>query len=558
MTSPYGIHQIRTLPPSRRRRQPLPQAAARPQNPCLLPFRTFIVNWLKPGEEVTRNRLLSKSTIPRIFVTLTGPSTAALETQASRWGGASLGYELRLDHLEDFSQLEVSLRQMLERLHAPQTIATCRREEAGGAFKGSVEEQAEILAAAVRAGCPWVDIEVESVRKAGPSLLQQFHPARVILSYHDYRRTPALGALYRQLARFPVDMVKVATRAQRLRDNLQIRQLLKTHQRHKPKLVAVAMGASGLPSRLLGLLWGSAVTYAAPGNHALVPGQVAADLMRSVYRVDQLDKRTQLYGVVGSHASISLSPAMQNAAFQAKHVNAVLLPCESPRLSDFLAFARQADLAGFAVTMPYKRAILRSLDWSDPLATRIGACNTVAVQRGKWMGWNTDAAAVVEVLSKRVRLSGSRILILGAGGAARAAAYALRAEGASVIIAARRPEMARHLARAVKGEAVSWEGAEGLDVDAVINATPVGMLPHVDSSPLDLGRLRARVVFDMVYYPLATRFISQARGRGLVTIPGLEMLVAQGARQFEIWTGVTAPRALMEQAVRQVLERSVG
>jgi 3-dehydroquinate dehydratase type I len=226
-----------------------------------------------------------------------------------------LGYELRLDHLEDFSQLEVSLRQMLERLHAPQTIATCRREEAGGAFKGSVEEQAEILAAAVRAGCPWVDIEVESVRKAGPSLLQQFHPARVILSYHDYRRTPALGALYRQLARFPVDMVKVATRAQRLRDNLQIRQLLKTHQRHKPKLVAVAMGASGLPSRLLGLLWGSAVTYAAPGNHALVPGQVAADLMRSVYRVDQLDKRTQLYGVVGSHASISLSPAMQNAAF---------------------------------------------------------------------------------------------------------------------------------------------------------------------------------------------------------------------------------------------------
>jgi shikimate dehydrogenase len=208
--------------------------------------------------------------------------------------------------------------------------------------------------------------------------------------------------------------------------------------------------------------------------------------------------------------------------------------------------------------MPYKAAMLRALDWADPLATRIGACNTVAVERGKWRGWNTDAAAVVEVLTKRLRLSGSRMLILGAGGAARAAAYALHAEGAHVLVAARREEMARSLARAVEGEAVSWASAEGLEVDAVINATPVGMYPHTDESPLDLARLHTRVVFDMVYYPLATRFINEARGRGLVTISGLEMLVAQGARQFEIWTGLTAPRALMEQAVRQVLDRSVS
>ena len=507
---------------------------------------------------MTGDGLLAKSKTPRIFVTLAGPSLAALEAQASRLSGAPVGYELRLDHLQDFTQFEVSLHQMLSRLHVPQTIATCRREEAGGAFKGTVEQQAAVLAAAVRAGCRWVDIEFESIKAAGSSLLRQFHPARVIASYHNYRKTPSLGAVYRQLARLPVDMVKVATHAQHLRNNIQIRQLLKTYHRHSPKLVAVAMGASGIPSRLLALLWGSAITYASPGNHSVVPGQVAAEIMRSIYRVDRLDQRTQLYGVVGSRASISLSPAMQNAAFQAKHVNAVFLPCETNQLSDFLTFARQAGLFGFAVTMPYKRAVLRSLDWADPLATHIGACNTVAVQRGKWMGWNTDAAAVVEVLTKRLRLSGSRMLILGAGGAARAAAYALRDEGARVIVAARREEIGRRLARAVNGEAVSWEGAEGLEVDAVINATPVGMYPYVDSSPLDLARLRASVVFDMVYYPLATRFITEARGRGLITISGLEMLVAQGARQFEIWTGLTAPRALMEQAVRQVLDRSTG
>jgi shikimate dehydrogenase len=249
---------------------------------------------------------------------------------------------------------------------------------------------------------------------------------------------------------------------------------------------------------------------------------------------------------------------MQNAAFQAKHVNAVFLPCQTSKLADFLAYARGVELQGFAVTMPFKRAILRALDWVDPLANRIGACNTVALQQGRWLGWNTDAAAVVEVLTKRLRLAGSRILILGAGGAARAAAYAVRAEGAEVIITARREATARTLARGVAAQVVPWDSAESLEVDAVINATPVGMYPHIDSAPIDLARLRVRVVFDMVYFPLGTRFLNEARGRGLTTISGLEMLVAQGARQFEIWTGLAAPRALMEQAVRTALDHAGG
>ncbi|HEV2248744.1 MAG TPA: shikimate dehydrogenase, partial [Terriglobia bacterium] len=263
--------------------------------------------------------------------------------------------------------------------------------------------------------------------------------------------------------------------------------------------------------------------------------------------------RTQLYGVVGTHSSMSLSPAMQNIAFQAKRVNALYLPCETTRLSDFLKFARSLKFTGFSITMPFKRAIMKELAWTDPLAEQIGACNTVAIRHGKWMGWNTDSAAVIEVLTKRLRLPGSRILVLGAGGAARAAAFALRAEDADVYVAARRGAVARKLARDAGAEAVPWESADSLDVDAVINATPVGMAPYSDTHPVDLARLRTRVVFDMVYYPVETRFLSEARGRGLVTIAGLEMLVAQGARQFEIWTGQSAPRALMEQAVRQSL-----
>ena len=502
---------------------------------------------------------MAKASIPRLFVSLAAPTLSAMEALAARVAGVPVGYELRLDYLQDFTQFESQLHQMLAHLHFPQTIATCRLSAAGGMLRGTIDDQIRVLLAAVRAGCQWVDVEIETVEKAGASLLRDFRPAKVIVSYHDFRKTPALGAKYRRLARLPVQVVKIATHARYLRDNLQIRRLLKAHRHRSPRLVALAMGGPGIPSRILSLLWGSALTYAAPLNHSpTAEGQIPAEVMRSVYRVERLDSRTQLYGVLGSRASLSLSPAMQNAAFQAKHVKAVFLPCQTHQLPDFLAFARELKLRGFAVTMPYKRAILSALDWTDPLANRIGACNTVAVQCGRWLGWNTDAAAVVEVLTKRLRLAGSRILILGAGGAARAAAYAVRAEGAEVVIAARREPAARNLARGLAAQVVPWSNAEGLEVDAVINATPVGMYPHVDSTPIDLARLRVRVVFDMVYYPLSTRFLNEARGRGLTTISGLEMLVAQGARQFEIWTGVAAPRALMEQAVRQALDYSVG
>lgn len=470
-----------------------------------------------------------------------------------------LGFELRLDYLSNFNRLGSELHQMLARMRYPQTIATCRREQAGGRFQGTVEEQVEILSAAARAGCQWVDIEIESVHALRNFPFNKLAPAKVIVSYHNYRNTSELGTVYRRLARLPVEAIKIASYARELQDNLKVLKLLKANRRRHPMLVALAMGNSGICSRILAFRWGCPFTYASVTNHnAVAGGQLAAESMRSVYHVEHLDENTQLYGVVGTHSSMSLSPAMQNIAFQAKRVNALYLPCETARLSDFLKFARSLKFAGFSVTMPFKQSIMKELAWTDPMATQIGACNTVAIRHGKWMGWNTDSTAVTEVLTKRLRLPGGRVLILGAGGAARAAAYALRAEAADVFISARREAAARKLARSVTAEAVPWDSADNLEVDAVINATPVGMAPHTDSVPIDLARLRTRVVFDMVYYPVETRFLTEARGRGLVTISGLEMLVAQGARQFEIWTGEAAPRALMEQAVRQTLTYSTA
>ncbi len=502
-----------------------------------------------------QERTLAKQKNPSIFVTIAAADLEAIETEICGIGTSPpTGFELRLDYLHSLDKFETRLREMLTRLRFPPIIATCRRSKAGGLFNGTPAEQAAVLSAAARAGCQWVDIELESLGRKHVPIHKMFAPANVIVSYHNYRRTPPLSAIYRRMSRLPARTLKIVGYARKIEDNLKYQKLLKAHRRRHPQLVTFALGASGICSRLLALRWGSPFTYAAPGvQKPVAAGQLPVDVMRTVYRVDHLDRHTQIFGVVGSRASMSLSPAMQNAAFQAKRVDAVYLPCETPRLRDFLTFAKALDFMGFSITMPFKQAILKELDWVDPLAARIGACNTVAVQQGKWMGWNTDAAAVVEVLTKRIRLAGSRILILGAGGAARAAAYALRAEGAVVLVAARRELAARKLARGISAQVVTWDSADGLEVDAVINATPVGMAPHSAGLPIDLSRLRARVIFDMVYYPLETRWLLEARGRGLVTISGLEMLVAQGARQFEIWTGDAAPRALMEQAARQTL-----
>ena len=168
-----------------------------------------------------------------------------MEAQASYVSGSPIGYELRLDFLQDPTDLDSKLRQMLMRLHFPQTIATCRRSKAGGLFRGSVKEQAAILAGAVHAGCQWVDIEMESVVAAGPSLLQQFRPAKVIVSYHNYTQMPDLRAIYRRLARLPARVVKIASQARLLTDNLRIHRLLRSFRSRSPKLVALALASCG-------------------------------------------------------------------------------------------------------------------------------------------------------------------------------------------------------------------------------------------------------------------------------------------------------------------------
>jgi 3-dehydroquinate dehydratase/shikimate dehydrogenase len=289
------------------------------------------------------------------------------------------------------------------------------------------------------------------------------------------------------------------------------------------------------------------------------PGQMTLDTLRSLYRFEEIDAATRIYGVAGHPIAHSLSPLMLNTAFRRERVNAVFLPLETTKINDLLALVERIPLAGLAVTMPLKQEVLPSLARMDDLSTRIGACNTVVRGAdGRLFGFNTDVSAILGPLERRLSLKGARVLVLGAGGAARAAVFGLKEKDAEVHILNRTVESAKELAHEAKVKVFRRELLTKTDFDVVLNATPAGMRGNKSASLLEPDELRARLVFDMVYNPIETPLLRMAHEKGIAIIPGVEMFVHQGARQFEIWTGKPAPEADMRRVVLHALRQQVA
>jgi 3-dehydroquinate dehydratase / shikimate dehydrogenase len=290
-------------------------------------------------------------------------------------------------------------------------------------------------------------------------------------------------------------------------------------------------------------------------EQSTAPGQLLLDAMADLYRAERIIRRTRVYGVIGDPIGHSLSPLLHNTAFHARKFDAVFVPFLVRDLREFFRAIDGFGVAGLSVTIPHKETILRFLDGCDPLAQQIGAVNTVVVRGGgRLYGYNTDYVGVLRSLERRMRLGGSRVLLFGAGGAARAAAFALAQAGSIVCLCARRPERARALARAVGGQVVERVGLRHEFFDAIVNCTPIGMHPR-GGSPLISVELNCRIVMDMVYRPRETELLRLARRKGVETISGVEMFLAQGFAQYEIWTGERAPESAMRRAVVAALNR---
>ncbi|HLW86711.1 MAG TPA: shikimate dehydrogenase [Candidatus Sulfotelmatobacter sp.] len=494
--------------------------------------------------------------LPRVCVAVIGSDPGEMLEKADALVRDNSFLEFRLDYLSKPGLAIPKLKRFIESHPGAVVIATCRRVATGGKFRGSSVSQLDILAKAAAAGCQMIDVDLQTASQCKPGQLQKLRGrAAMVLSFHDFRGTRKLDETLEKMLPIPADFYKVVSTAQTLADNVTMIKFL-SRESDKHSLVCMCMGEQGFISRVLGVRAGSVFTFAsAIAGEETAAGQVTAQELRNLYRIEQVDPATRVYGVAGDPVAHSLSPAIMNAAFRRENVNAVYLALHAKTIKDLMTCVRDVPIHGISVTMPYKQAILPYLDNTDSHTTKIGACNTVVrAQDGKLYGFNTDTAGVVRPLERRLStLDGARILVLGAGGAARAAVFGLKERGAEVYILNRTVGPAQKLARSAHARSIKRVDMKKLAFDVIINATPVGM-GNSHESPLQEKEINARYVFDMIYDPGETKLLKLAKERGAQVIPGIEMFVHQAARQFEIWTGKPAPADEMLRVVLLALQ----
>jgi 3-dehydroquinate dehydratase / shikimate dehydrogenase len=502
---------------------------------------------------------LLRSRIGKICVAITGSTPEDLIEKATEVLKETSFLEFRLDYLPKPAAALPQLGEFLAANGAATAVATCRCKDNGGRFNGSSAAALEILLKAATVGFQLVDIELESVEKLPKNTIAHLHEAgaAVIISFHDFKKTPDLNAIYKRMEPFAPEFMKVVPTARHLTDNLTLMHFLEqAEDRSSSQIVGICMGEAGVISRVLGLRAGSAFTFAAANvGEETAPGQITARTLLETYRIDAVDAATRVYGVAGNPIGSSLSPIMMNTAFRRETVNAVYLALQTDKAEDLFELARQIPIGGLSITMPLKEAVLPFLERTDPLSAKIGAVNTVLrAQDGKFYGFNTDVAGIVGPLERRLSLKDARVLVIGAGGAARAAVFGCRNKGAEVTILNRTPETAQKLARQAGAKTIKRDAVAKNIFDVIINTTPLGMGTNT-ASPLHPEELNARYVFDLVYNPIETPLLRAARAKGIGVISGVEMFVQQGARQFEIWTGKPAPEDEMLRVVLHALRQ---
>jgi len=498
-----------------------------------------------------------RSRIGKVCVPIIGATPAEMLEKATAVVKETPFLEFRLDYLEKPLLALPKLKHFLSDNTAITAIATCRRAANGGKFSGNLAAEMEILSKAGPSGFHIVDLELESAESLKKGELQKLRDTGValIVSHHDFAATKDLDGIFKRIEPFKPDFIKIVPTAKTLTDNVTLMRFIERMDDHS-NIVGVCMGDAGIISRVLGLRAGSAFTFAAAtAGEETAPGQIAARTLIETYRIDQVDAATKVYGVAGNPIRSSLSPIMMNTAFRRETVNAVYLALQANKLSDLLKLVHEIPIQGLSVTMPLKQEIMAHLEKTDPLSAKIGACNTVLRQDGKLYGFNTDVAGITGPIEKRMSLRGAKALVLGAGGAARAAVFGMRDKGAEVFILNRTAETAQKLAKQSGSKAIKKDALAKTTFDIIVNATPIGMAGVKGAPILDAGDLNTKLVFDLVYNPLETPLLRLARQQSIPIITGIEMFVQQGARQFEIFTGKPAPEEEMLRVVIHALRQ---
>ncbi|WP_437205474.1 shikimate dehydrogenase [Planctomicrobium sp. SH664] len=472
-----------------------------------------------------------------ICVTLgrTRHKSMVAEHEALAERGAEL-VELRIDYIGRNPELR---KLQLSKRPTP-VIVTCRRHDDGGRFSGTEEKRLLLLREAILEGVEYVDLEEDTARK-----VPRYGKTKRIVSHHDFEKTPDnLEEIHARLAKLDADIVKIATMANSPLDNAR---MLKLVAEAKVPTIGFCMGEIGMVSRLLCGRFGSPFTYATfSKDRVMAPGQLAFEEVKKLYRYDQISERTALFGVVGDPIGHSWSPLLHNASFHRMGLNAVYLPLRVPaeEFNESLKAYESLGFRGFSVTIPHKGAALQFAGLADEASREIGAANTLFKDsQGRWCAANTDYQAALDSVQLGLEqkgessLNGQRVLILGAGGAARAIALGACRAGAAVTITNRTKARGAKLAEELQCQFMSWANRGAVSTDIIINCTPIGMFPNMNETPYEQHWFRdGQVVFDTIYNPENTLFIKEAREHGCHVVSGIEMFIRQAAAQFKYFT----------------------
>jgi len=448
--------------------------------------------------------------------------------------------EIRADYIKDLD---------LEKILAARTkpvIVTITPKNENGRFEGTEQERTALLRQAVDLDADYIDISIECQELS--DLINYCKNTKSIVSYHNYDETPGnLQKISQKIEAAGADIIKIATFANKLSDNLKIFELIR---RSSKDIIALCMGELGEISRILGPIYGSYLTFGSLeiGSES-APGQIPAHILRNVYRVNEVEQGFDVYGLIGNPVNKSRGYLLFNPLFKHYNINGMYLNFRVEDIDDFTRYF-QGLLTGFSITMPFKQELFYILNDITPEAEKIGAINTIVKDRGKITGHNTDIAGVINPLLEKVPLKGKAVTLLGAGGAARAAAVGIMAKGGKLTILNLTILKAEKLAKDLGCDFGPVSDFENIKTDILINMTSVGMVPDTDQTPVDTALVKDMVVFDGIYNPGKTKLLIEAEKNGCTIIPGTEMFIHQAAEQFKLWTGIDPDLDVMKNILK--------
>jgi 3-dehydroquinate dehydratase/shikimate dehydrogenase len=496
--------------------------------------------------------IMSEHPMSSICLSVQATSVQELLEQIDLHEGEASMVELRIDALHEVK--EELLASLMRVLHErdQRVIWTVRWREEKGYFLGHEDERLALLQMGDRLGADYVDVELRSSLLERLSLAQ----SKKIVSHHRFDACPSEAEseeLLKELKLAKPDVAKVAFATKNTAECLAIMRL---YQEYDGSLVAIAMGEFGEASRLFGAFLGMPWTYAAAdGFGGTAPGQYSVGELLDLYRYEKMTMSTRRFAVIGNPVSHSLSPNIHNRHYIREKLDAVY---GKVRVDDMVCFYQLAELIGLegvSVTVPHKEAIAKLTPKGSYLA-KVGAANTLVRDDGKWRVENTDIAAALAAIEAQLEMEqvNPRVLMLGAGGVARALIYGMVDKGWSVTVTNRSIERVDCLLEEIPTlEKLHWEDRCPHGFDVVVNGTSLGMTPNEDTTALEFeGSHAGLVVFDTVYTPEMTLFLSMAKEVGARLATGREMFYRQAALQHQHWFGGPTPWESMESIVSEL------